>query len=237
MRKEVTIDTPDNFTIHGTLDSKEKVNKIIIFVHGLTGRKDEHHYFNAVPFFTEKGFDTFRFNLYSRKTNSRALSKSSITTHSSDIRTVLDYFKSTYNDIILIGHSLGALAILKSNMKDVSKIILWDPTSKIDSFEEKNATFCPELDKYILHWGMDIIISKEMIEEWMSIDIPKLLDEIKIPCHTIFAGNDVKHKLWKPYLKNINIESKSIIVDGASHCFIEEGTETKLFDETYNLLK
>lgn len=237
MKQEVSIETPDNFTIYGTLDSKEKSDSLLIFVHGLSGSKDEHHYFNAVPFFTERGFDTFRFNLYSRKSKARPLSISSISTHTKDLNSVIKNFKEKYSNIYLIGHSVGCLAIMKANLQNVNSIVLWDSASSIKNIEEKKGAFIPELNKYILHWGMDIIVSKEMIEEWKSIDNAKLIEKINIPCHFIFAGNYNKHETWLPIIKSSNKDFKSIIIDGATHGFIEEGIETKLFEETYNLIK
>lgn len=55
----------DGHSIYGTLNSYgEKKNKLIVFVHGLSGNQHEHQYFNAVPFFCSRGYDVFRFDFY-----------------------------------------------------------------------------------------------------------------------------------------------------------------------------
>ena len=237
MEEEIQLKTKDNHIIYGTLNSRQNNPTLLIFVHGLTGNQDEHHYFNAVPFFTEKGFDTFRFDFYSRNPNARRLSESSITTHSVDLKLIIDSFKNRFENIILIGHSLGALVILNTDLSDISKIVLWDPTTGFNDIKDKKGVYSSELDKYILNWGMDIIIGKQMVEEWKSLNQNQLIKKITVPCKFIFAGNYNKHILWKPFLDKINIKNDNVIIEGATHGFIEEGTEQKLFNETLTWIK
>ena len=235
MEKEIIIPTKDSYKIYGTLNSKTKSNTLLIFAHGLSGNQYEHYYFNGAKFFAKEGFDTFRFDFYARKNNARPLIKSTIATHVKDLESVISNFKNKYQNIVLIGHSIGALVILKSNLSNINKIILWDPTNGMKNIKEKNCSFNKKLDKYVLHWGLDIIISKEFIEEWKNTNIEKLIKNIEIPCKFIFAGNSSKHEIWKPFL--IKTKHKASIVKGATHCFYEEGTLEKLFQETLSWLK
>jgi pimeloyl-ACP methyl ester carboxylesterase len=236
MRKEIKLKTADNHIIYGNLDTN-KNKTLLIFVHGITGNQDEHHYFNASPFFSENGFDTFRFDFYSREPNARSLSDSSITSHSEDLKLIIDTFKDKYDNLILIGHSLGALVILNTDLSAVSKIVLWDPTTGFSNIKDKQGEFNSKLDKYILHWAMDIIVTKRMIEEWKSSDLDKLVKKLSVPCKFIFAGNNNYHPVWKPVLKHLKVEYDSVIVEGATHCFTEEGTEQELFEETLKWIK
>ena len=89
MKDKIELKTDDNHIIYGTLDSNNN-STLLIFVHGFTGNKDEHHYFNAVPFFIERGFDIFRFDFYSREINARPLIDSSITTQSNDLKLIIN---------------------------------------------------------------------------------------------------------------------------------------------------
>ena len=125
MQEKTELKTEDNHIIYGTLDSNNNSN-LLIFIHGFTGSQNEHHYFNAVPFFTKNNFDTFRFDFYSKNKNGRSLSDCSLTDHSNDLNLIINNFKDKYDKLILIGHSLGSLVILKSDLSNVSKIILWD---------------------------------------------------------------------------------------------------------------
>ena len=48
MEKEIKIKTPDKHIIYGTLNtSKKNSNILLIFVHGLTGHRDEHIFYNG----------------------------------------------------------------------------------------------------------------------------------------------------------------------------------------------
>lgn len=232
MEEEVKLTTKDNFIIYGTWNYLQKSATLLIFVHGLSGNQYEHHYFNAVPFFTSEGFDTFRFDFYSRKPDARILSESSVTSHVQDLELIIDHFKDKYDKLILIGHSLGALTILKTDLSNISKIVIWDPTMGYKKLEDKNASFNDKLDKYILRWGMEIIVSKQLMEEWKEASNPqKLVENINKPCKFIFAEfGSFEH--WKPSLNLINVKNESVVIKGATHCYYEEGTEQKLFDET-----
>lgn len=231
MREGIHIKTPDEMIIYGTLDSADN-NNLIIFVHGFTGNKDEHHYINAVPYFLQNGNDTFRFNLYARADDARSLSECSISTHVNDLHIVIDHFKGKYDNIHIVGHSLGCLPILQADLTPVSKIVLWDPTTGFRDVGEKRGTFNPDLDAYIFKWALDFIVSKRMVEEWMSFDVKKAVEGLSVPCKFIFAGGYNKHELWRPHLNEIPVLYDSTIIDGATHCFVEEGGEQRLFEET-----
>lgn len=233
MEKIIKIKTKDKHTVFGTLNYLKKDKKtLLIFVHGISGNQNEHQYFNAVPFFTTKGFTTFRFNFYSRNSQSRQLQDSSISTHVSDLQTVVNYFRKKYSKIILIGHSLGVPVILLSDLSAVTRIVLWDPTTGFKDIKEKNGYYSKELNAYILNWGKAIIVSKEMIDEWKNLQTKDLVKKIMVPCKFIFAGKEDKYKSWKPFLEKIKVSNDYAIIKEASHVFIEEGVEQKLFSET-----
>ena len=236
MREKTELKTQDDYIIYGTLDSNNN-KTLLIFVHGFTGGQDEHHYLNAAPFFIKNNFDTFRFDFYSRNNNTRPLAESSITSHSKDLKLIIDNFKDKYGELILIGHSFGPLVILSTDLSDISKLILWDPTTPFKNIKDKNASFDSSLNKYIFHWGMDFLVSKQMVDEWMSADLNSLVEKLSIPCKIIFAGDCNKHKLWKSYLPKFKVKHESAIIEGATHGFIEEGTEQKLFEETLKWIK
>ncbi|MBP9759649.1 alpha/beta fold hydrolase, partial [Candidatus Dojkabacteria bacterium] len=210
---------------------------LIIFVHGFTGSQREHQYFNAAPFFNNNGFSTFRFDLYNNKKGARKISEASFTNHIEDLNQVVDYFKRSYKKIILVGHSLGCLVILKANLANVSRIVLWDPSTGFENISEKKGYYNQEIGKYIIGQWLDIVVGKNLIDEWMKVDIGVMIKNIKIPCKFIFAGGYNKYDLWKPYLNDLHFKNEVVIVKGASHCFDEIGTEVELFKETYNFIK
>jgi len=235
MEEFLKIPTNDNHIIYGTLNSYEnKKNKLIIFVHGLSGNQHEHQYFNAVPFFCSKGFDIFRFDLYSRAKNGRQSSESSISTNTNDLNSVISHFKDKFEEIYLIGHSFGCLGIINANLDNIKKTIYWDPTNGFKSLEDKKISYDKNLDKYILHWGYELIVSKELIEEWKeSYNLKEYSKKLKNNCCFIFSGLAQKYNTWEPYIKKYDYK----IIKDASHRFIEKGTLNKLYEETLKLIK
>lgn len=238
MEKKINLHTNDNYTIYGTLNSnKLKNSKIVIFVHWLTWNQDEHHYFNAVPFFLKNGFDTFRFSFYPDEDNARQLSKSSIKTHAEDLLIIINYFEKIYWKLFLVGHSLGTFVILNTDLTNISKIVLRDPTKGMQSLEEKGCIYNETLRKYILHWWQEILIGQDMVNDWQKAsNIEESVKKITKPCKIIFAGNNNIYEARKPFLANIKVPYESVIINNASHGFIEEGTEQKLFEETLKWL-
>lgn len=236
MRKEITINLNKKLNLYGILNTEQN-DTLIIFVHGLSGKANEYLYFSAAAYFPQKGTDTFRFSLYPKKPDARTLSESSLTTHVHDLKKVVEYFKPKYSKIVLIGHSFGALVILKSNLSDIYKVLLWDPTPECKDITIKNGEYNKALDKYILHWGMDIIVSKEMVEEWKNINIQELVSKLNVPCKFIFAGNYNKRVLWASCFKYIQTEFEETSIEGATHEFDEEGIHEKLFAETLDWIQ
>ena len=63
MEKEIKIKTNDKHFIYGVLNTpNKKTEKLIIFVHGLSGHKNEHIFYNAKNFFVKKGYAVFKFD-------------------------------------------------------------------------------------------------------------------------------------------------------------------------------
>lgn len=234
MEKQIHLKTKDGFTIYGHLNSAIKTKKLIIFVHGLTGNQTEHHYNNAPKYFNDKGYDTFRFDLYSPRKNARQISEVSIKNHLDDLRQVVEYFKDTYSEINIISHSMGCYVVMKAGLENINKFIYWDPTKGMKSLEEKNAKYDEHLDKYILSWGLVIILSKEMVEDWKSAsNISEYFKEIQQNSYFIFAG---AYNIKDEWLKYVESKFSYKIVEGATHTFYEEGVLDELYEYTLNFL-
>lgn len=233
MEKQYKIKTNDNFIIYGTLNSCVNTNKLIIFVHGLTGNQHEHQYYNAPAYFNPNGYDTFRFDLYSPYKKARQISECSLEIHSRDLLTIIDKFNKKYDEIYLIGHSFGCQTIMNSNTKNIKKIIYWDPSRGMKSLKEKNATYDSANSKYILHWGLEITLSSQMVDDWKDMtDLEKYVEMVTSNSAFIFAGNYKLYEAWKNHLINFPVR----VVPGATHRFIEEGVLEKLYDYTLELL-
>lgn len=234
MQKPIKIAINDSKYIYGYLNQRsEKESKIVVFVHGFTGDATEQQYFNAVPFFNTKGFATFRFNFYSREPDARKTSKVSLEDHLNDTRAVVDHLSAQFEEIYLVGHSLGACVVSLVDKANVKRIVLWDPANGFDSPHEKGMVFNSDLNAYICDNKMEILFGKELIEEWAKVTIEKQIESFKVPTKIIFAGNHNKYDQWKAYLSSIKVVYEHFVVQGASHEFVEEGTSGVLFEETY----
>jgi esterase/lipase len=231
MEKNIQIKTNDNHLIYGILNSGKIYKKLIIFVHGLTGHKNEHQFYNAAKFFPKNGFATFRFDLYSGEKRGRALSECTIETHSLDLNTVINHFKDDYNQIYLVGHSLGGPAILLAKTDLVDSIVLWDPSFNILEGLSNKLKFDSRINKYILKWGTEYLLSKEMVESWKKLG-DELLNYFQKPTKIICAGQGILHKSWKKKLQSITADHEFCIIQNAGHCFDEKETESDLFAET-----
>lgn len=231
MEKNVQIKTKDNHIIYGVLNSEEKFNKLIIFVHGLTGHKNEHQFYNAARFFPNCGFATFRFDLYSGEKKGRVLSECSIKTHAEDLDQVISYFKGKYRDIYLVGHSLGGPSILWSSQKNIKSIVLWDPSLKLIERRGDDIKFYSIIDKFVINFGTESLLSKEMINQWRTLD-NNILGCFKVSTKIICAQKGILAKSWKKNLPKIKVKTDFYIIKNAGHCFDEEGVEEELFKDT-----
>lgn len=221
------------FNIYGVLDQKLETDKLIIFVHGLTGHKNEHHFYNAAKFFTGKKFATFRFDLYTGQKNGRQLKDCTINTHSEDLNQVINYFRKKFRKIYLVGHSLGGPTVLGANLNEIQKIVLWDPSAKLYSeVEKKWCSFDKRINAYIVHWGTSFIINKRMIDDWKGLDYGEWVKNTSAPLKIICAGQGVMKKTWKKLLGKFKNKTALVVIKDAGHVFDEKDTETQLFKET-----
>jgi pimeloyl-ACP methyl ester carboxylesterase len=230
MEKLMEIKSLQNHFISGTLNYKNESDKLIIFVHWLTGNQNEHFFFNAAKFFPENWFSTFRFDLYS---NERPLSKTTVKEHSQDLSSVIEYFKTRYKKIYLVWHSLWWPTVLWSDIENIAATTLREPTLNFTDYAEKFCTYNENLWKYILHRDIEPLISKEMTQERKNID-ERIIEQIIVPTKIICAWRYRLKDHWILHHEKIKVDHEFIIIENAGHCFHQEGTEEKLFAETLN---
>jgi pimeloyl-ACP methyl ester carboxylesterase len=209
-------------------------------MHGLTSSIQEPIIQNGSKYFAKKWFTTYRFNFYGNETNARKLGKTTLKNHITDTNKVIKYFKEQWhNNIFLIGHSFGWLTILYTNTKNISWIILRDPSiggkELLDDVTYDIKTRSYSIDrgdgyKYIIGSKMYKDFSIEPKEHLMQIT------RIHLPTKIICAEKWLQ-KAGKKYYKTVSNPKEFSIIPWASHCFNEEGTEEKLFEETYKRVK
>ncbi len=233
MEQDILIQTSDNKVIYGVLNKKnqESSEKLIIFVHGFTGNIYEHIFHNGVRFFTEAGYDTVRFSLYWFEDDARHLTTATFDDHINDFKAVVAQFSDTYKKIILVGHSLGAQIIIRSEIP-TNTYVLWEP-----SLDPKD--ICDELEYhasnniYIEHSNVEILVGTNFVESCHNLPkIETLLPTLAIPTKIISGSEAGAHIAQKRYFENLTAEKDIHIIVGAGHTFDEGTTEQELFQET-----
>lgn len=237
MEKEKIIKSYDSKDICGTLsESLVKTKRIIIFVHGFTGNNNEHIFFNGAKFFAGKGFDTYRMSLYGTETNnSRHFKDTKISQHGKDITTVVEYFRNTYEKIYIVGHSYGGTSLLFVNPTYVDGYIFWDASYISPNDSQEDIKFNNNLDRYIMDWGIEILVGKDYINELKNFpDCGELIKKINKPVLFITAGKRGGADNGIKYFKNANNPKKLVNIETADHNFNNWSDEERLFNETSN---
>lgn len=234
MQKNITIKfKEEKINIYGVLDDPGKTKKLVIFVHGITGHKNEHIFYNAAKFFNAKKYATFRFDLYSDLKNGRKLKNCSIGDHSKDLNEVVKFFKSKYKKIYLVGHSLGGPVVLSADLKLIEKIVLWDPSTRLRGRKDKSwYHFNKAINAYILEWSVSFIVGKKLMSEWNGLNYKGWFANCQRPLKVICAGDGILKNDWKKILPGFKTRTKLAIIKNAGHCFDENDTETILFNKT-----
>lgn len=241
MEKEKIIKSHDGKNIYGTFSrSLKKTKNLIIFVHGFIGNSNEHIFFNGAKLFNNKGFDTYRFNLYAGDgKNTRNFSDTKISLHGVDINTVIKNFRNKYEHIYLIGHSYGGTALLFTEQSMVDGYIFWD-ASLIDSDKENkwwSGKFNLNLNSYILDCGMETLIGKNFVEELMNFpSCVELIKKINKPILLVAAGKKGNLKAGKEYYKHANRPKSLVNIKSADHNFNNWNDEETLIRITYDWL-
>ncbi len=235
--EELSIATDDGFLLYGTLtNAVEKSEKLVIFVHGFTGHRHEHIFFNGARFFAERGFDSYRFNLYGEGAKARHLRSTKISTHGADVTTLVKHFREQYKKIYLVGHSFGGPSVLISDTSLIDGIALWD-ASYIDSEAEAlDFVYNDKLDAHILDWGIEHIVGKEYVEELKNLpDCGELVAKAKVPILIISAGQagDNNKEEGERYFAAAQEPKKLVHIAEADHNFDSFETEKQLLEETY----
>ena len=232
----------DGNGIYGRLRSAGS-RKLIIHVHGMTHSMDHMLEVKAAEYFTAHGFDHYRVGLYARLPDSRKLAASTLSTHVSDMRCVLDHFSALYDEIYVTAHSLGGLVMMILNPENVSVMSLWDPATDVTHFWSTGTYLehMPERGQYQLDYGNVFVIGEAFVDEIAQYPDAACLDlarEISVPTQFVipslssFDANP--HISPKAYADAFQGDFDLQYIENAIHTFSNEGNPEKLFEATRN---
>lgn len=238
MEKEIEVKTLDKKLIYGTLGkAKDKSDKLVIFVHGFTGNQNEHIFFNGSKFLAEKGFDTFRFNLYGWQKGARHFKDAKISLHGKDITTIVKHFRNKYKKVFVVGHSYGGTSLLFTNSSIIDGFVFWD-ASYIDLKDSKeDLGYDKKSGKYIYDFGIEYFVGKGFIDELKNFpDCGELIKKIFKPVLFVISGRKGNAKAGKKYFALANEQKKLVNIKHADHCFDNWKDEEELLEKTYTWL-
>ncbi len=238
--KDVTIKVDDGVIIYGTLRG-ELTQPLVIFVHGLTGHRNEHIFYNGARFFEKHDFASFRYDQYGSPLDTRKLTTMTIAQQSADLAKVIAHFKKEgVEKVNVVGHSYGGPTILMLKDPPVDAVVLWDPTYEAKSFfdnpdDPEAGVYNEKLDTWIVSWNADILIGKEMVTEGKDLDSLKLIKNLHKPVKIITCQEGSEHYwpgITERWLAAANEAKSAVMLPGADHNFNTGETEQDLFKET-----
>lgn len=233
MEKEFKISTSNAKSIYGVLRGPLK-SPLVVFVHGLTGDKNEHQFFNGARFLQRHGLSSFRFNLYGWQKDARKLHHCTLKTHAFDLDRVISYFRGKgIKKVFVVGHSYGGKTILMSQRKDFDVAVLWDP-SYGSSAISSSAHYIKSLNGFLEldETPYGYLLGKGMVREAKQSQVEGRIQDLRVPVKIIAAGKGFLVRGSKWYYRAANKPKSLAIIPNATHCFDEYGAEEKLFKET-----
>jgi len=234
MEKNLRIKLNKRYALYGRLNGSLS-RPLFITVHGLPGDFREGFHEHAARWFAEKGYASFRFNLYSYEKDARQLKDCTLKTHAADLDAVVRYFrKRGVKKIFVAGHSYGCPAILLSQKQDFDAVALWDPSFNISftrtSYDSPPGKYIKALNGYFMRWGVGVIIGKQMAKEADTLAWPDLSKNFRAPLKIIVAGNGVLLRGAKLYFKKAQKPKEFAIIKGATHYFDDrKGMQERVF--------
>ena len=206
--------------------------KIVIIAHGFGGAPKEFLHKQASLLMPRCGYDVARINLYSKKC---PMDKTNTSILIDKIKATVDYYRSKYEKIFLIGHSYGGVNILEANLDGVEAASLWEGSFDLKKLLEKRET--EECCGFIFYTSRVIKnkIGKEFFDEVISYDENKcdeLAENVKHPIQVIYGTASELYQNKRNFTEKCNVKNRYDEIEGAKHNFDEGNTVFELIDKT-----
>lgn len=237
MEKELHILLHDRKTAYGIFRGNYTM-PLIVFVHGLTSDKNEPKFYNGSRFFEKKGYATYRWNLYSWQDDARKLHECSMEIHGKDINAICKYFRlQGVEKIILVGHSMGALAILHAQQEVFDEVIFWDGSYKVERWLGGEPVMVEGKKAILINSGFFAALSEDIVREVNEIHYEERVSSLHKPLSLVYAGAGMLYEGYQAYWSQSKVHGKRFLIDGAGHNFDEDGVEERLFEATLSCLE
>lgn len=223
MEKKIKVKVSPKNYVYGQLYGTQH-QPLVIFVHGLPGSMDEDIYLEATRWFSRHGYSTFRFDFYGGGKDSRQLLESTLMTHATDIDAIVRYFRiRKFEKIFIAGHSFGGPSILFSKAQKFDVAILWDPSYDVSFTKTPDGhpkvKYIKEVSGYLMNWGVNFVIGKEMAKGVESIRWDDLTKNFHVPLMIVAVGHGALLRGAKHYFKTANDPKDLVVLKDATHYF------------------
>ena len=221
-----------------------QTNKILIFSHSFKSDKDTDY--TAVDFaklICDEGYAFLRYDYWGYGKNDGDFVNSNITTHIDDLKSVIEYTKSLgYENICLIGLSLGTTVSIMAYDKSIKCLLLWSP---IFYHAKRYEKYKDELEKngYVTEISSSnrktYKLTKNMLLDFKNINPVLRLKEINCPVLAIL-GSDDDHITMEKAQENMDTipgEHELIVIDGGDHDFLIDEVKKKVIEHSRDFIR
>lgn len=240
MEMPFPINLPDGKQIHAILRRGEGIassGRVVLFVHGLSGFKNEHIFFNGSRHFSARGFASLRFDFYDTLPNTRRLSETTLSTWATDLNAVISALSTRFSSVHIVGHSLGCPTILLANLARVSSLTFWEPSMHPKQVFGQARALCDGC-VVVMPSRVDFVLRPEVQAEAERIPpIEELLKPVRIPLQIITAGEAGVKIGRDQYLPHAVGPKEFHNIARANHTFDQDGAEQELFAHTLDWIQ
>ena len=210
-------------------------DSIIIMCHGFISNKySKGRFERLIKVFNKSGFSALAFDF--RGCGESDDDSLTVDKEVEDLKSAIEFAKSKgYKKIALYGHSLGSLICLKCYTPEIITMVLSGALTDSMHYNWKDVFTKEQMEElkekgYITEPTPEdirekIIIDKQMLNDFESIDQKKLLKNITCPVLIIHGNNEDEEILLceksKRAMRLLSKDSKLEIIDGANHSFLE----------------
>lgn len=175
-------------------------NSLIILVHGFTGSKDGPGglFIPLSEMLVSKGYSVLRFNFRFTTDDLKEFYKMTISGEVSDLKLIMDEMSKSYENISLLGESMGGSVSILSYDDRVRCMVLWYPAVFLEKTSLKARTETVEAKDELERTGFVTLakgdgqkfkVSRTFIEERKKIDLIPYASSIS--CPTLILHGDV----------------------------------------------
>lgn len=195
------------------------------------------------------GFAVLRFDFTGLGESEGVFSDTHFRSMISDIECAAQFLLSNYNGVaILIGHSMGGTACLAASqnmhsaLAGIQKIITLaspaEPAHVLHHFGSVLENLKQGEDAFIQVAGKKYPVKPAFIEDVMSYDMNRQMQQCNIPIMAVQAGNDalVEASAAKKILSYTHAEKKLCRIDGADHLFSDRKHSALLLSQVESWL-